>query len=365
VNCVAVTDEKFLQQMGKISPLAMNRKATAGRPTVDDPSLTHHRKVIADMLSCWWGEVGWQLPRATSREKLRAALDPLREHPDKYRIGRLLNVSADFADAEQIREQRQANGSAIRQMYSAQETQRVCEDLARQAQMALGQASPAQVEAVKVQVQKRQAEAEAAKRTYEQACAGLPGLTKKLDEMEAAYAQDELLMFIDARFISGKRKYARTPENLANAMAGLPFAYDVPFMGAWQSYVRCSKLYCAPHHRFRQFEAIQSIWKKSIQSKIPTAEFFYQEIAALPQTVVVKAVDPITNEEFATKAENPLRSGLEDFWSIWRLAIEKSLESTAEPDRVPFLICANFTVIQRDPKTSVLLVLEGADKTKN
>lgn len=37
-------------------------------------SLIAQRTVIYDMLSCWWGEVGWQLPRATTREELRAAL---------------------------------------------------------------------------------------------------------------------------------------------------------------------------------------------------------------------------------------------------------------------------------------------------
>lgn len=72
----------------------------------------------------------------------------------------------------------------------------------------------------------------------------------------------------------------------------------------------------------------------------------------------------MTEEEFEDQADNWIRSHLLDLWPIWSLAIQKSLESTVEPDRVPFLICANFTVIQRDPKTSVLLVLQGADKIK-
>jgi hypothetical protein len=91
-------------------------------------------------------------------------------------------------------------------------------------------------------------------------------------------------------------------------------------------------------------------------------EFFYQEIAALPRTTLVKVVDPITNEKFRKKAENGVRSGLLNFWPIWRLAIEKSLESPVEPDRMPFLICANFTNVQRDPKTSVYMVLGATEK---
>jgi len=97
------------------------------------------------MLSCWWGEVGWQLPRATTREELRAALEPLTDHADRNRINRLLISTAVSAEAEQIREAREANGRLIAKIYDAQDRQRVCRDSATQAQMALGQASPDQL----------------------------------------------------------------------------------------------------------------------------------------------------------------------------------------------------------------------------
>jgi len=42
------------------------------------------------------------------REELRTALAPLRDHPNRYRISRLLLVSPGSATAEQIREERQA-----------------------------------------------------------------------------------------------------------------------------------------------------------------------------------------------------------------------------------------------------------------
>jgi hypothetical protein len=336
----------------------MNKKvqnASVGRPTVDDLSLKDHRDRILDMLSCWWGEVGWQLPRATTREELIAALEPLSEHPEKYRINRLLVQSSNLANAAQIREARQANVHAIQKMYKAQEHQRLQTDSLREAQMALGQASPAQIEAVKVEISKREAALKTADEAYRDACGSLPTFAKKLEEMEAGFAQDEMLMFIDKRFIEGS--YAHNPQNLANAMAGLPFATDVRFMGAWQSYVRCSKLVWSPHHRFRLFETVQSIWKKCLKSKTPTAEFFFQGIVALSQTEIIEVQDPITNEKFKKKTENGIRSALFNTWSIWKLAIEKSLDSGVEPDRMPFLICANFTKVQRDPKTSVALVL--------
>jgi hypothetical protein len=359
--------EKFLQLMGKFLDWLMNRKAKntlAGRPTVDDISLGTHRDSLVDMLSCWWGEVGWQLTRASTREELQAALEPLREHPNRHRISRLLLVSSGTATAEQIREEREANSRAIAQIYEGQAIQRAGMDLVRQAEMALGQASTEQMGAVKAQVSKRQADLQAANQAYEAACKAQEDLEKKLDQMEASYAQDELLMFIETRFIKGKRKYARNPQNLADAMAGLPFTHNVPFMGVWQSYARCSKLLCSPHHRFQVFETIRSIWKKCQKSKLPSVEFFYQEITALPKTVVLKTVDRLTNKEVSEKSDNGVRSYLLDNWPIWSLAIKKSLDSPVEPARIPFLICANFTEVQRDPKTSVALVLGITEKTK-
>lgn len=334
-----------------------NKKTSAGRRTVDDPSLKLHRDRIVGMLSCWWGEVGWQLPRATTRTELLAALEPLKDHSDKYDINRLLLASTESAKAEEIREQRKRNEFAIRKMHHAQEKQRSCLDLFGRAQMVLGQALPAQVNAVKARISERQAELQVANRGYEDACALQRDIAKRLDEMEAGYAQDELLMFIKTRFIKAKKRYARNPKNLANAIAGLPLCPTVPFMGAWQSYVRCSKLGCEPHHRFQLFETLQSIWRKSRKSKSSLLEFFQREINALSKTKIVKKVDPITGKEFEDKVLNMVHYTLVNDWAIWALAIRKSFEFQVEIERVPFLICANFTRVQRDPGTSVALVL--------
>jgi hypothetical protein len=342
-----------------------NEKTSAGRPTVDDPSLKLHRDRIVGMLSCWWGEVGWQLPRATTRNELTEALEPLKDHPDKYDINRLLLATTESATAEEIREQRKRNEFAIVKMYDAQEKQRSFLDVFNKTQNVLGQALPAQVDAVKARISEQQAEVQAANRACEDACALQQDIGRKLDEMEAGYAQDELLMFIKTRFIEGKKKYARNPENLANAIAGLPLCHSIPFMGAWQSYVRCSKLDSERHHRFQVFETLQSIWRKSRESKLPLLEFFRHEITGLSKTKMVKKVDPITGEEFEDKALNMIRQVLVDGWPVWALAIRKSFEFQVEIERVPFMICANFTKVQRDPGTSVALVLGTAEENEN
>src|SRR3989442_94383 len=150
--------------MSKFLDWLMNQKTkntSAGRPTIDDPWLTANRNSLVDMLSCWWEEVGWQLPRATTRDELRAALEPLKEHSNRHFISRLLLPTSGSATAEQIREERQANGEATARIYKAQTRQRECMDLVSQAEMALGQASPEQKEAVKVQLSKLRADLQA------------------------------------------------------------------------------------------------------------------------------------------------------------------------------------------------------------
>lgn len=357
--------EKFLQLWGRFLDWLLNRKSkstSAGRPTVDDQWLSSHRDSIVDMFSSWWGEVGYQLARATTREELRAALEPVREHPNRYHISRLLFVSTETTTAEQIREKRRAHEEAIREMSEAQARQRTCLDEVTLAEMAKGQAAlPEQVKVVEVQLSKRKDELKAATIAYDAACTAEQALATQLEQLEAGYAQDQLLMFIDKRFINGK--YARTPLNLANAIAGLPYTQGLDFMGTWQSYVRCSKLPCVPHHRFQVFETVQSTWKKSRKSKLQPTEFFHQEITALPKTV--KFVDPITKKEIEDRVENGIRSYLLNSWPIWKLAIVRSLESPVDEERMPFLICANFTEIQRDPKTPLLMVLGSAERTKS
>ena len=183
VGFLAAVHEKFLQLMRKFFEWLMNRKAkntSAGRPTVDDDWLSTHRDSLVDMLSCWWGEVGWQLQRATTREELWAALEPLREHPNRHRISRLLLVSSESATADQIREKRKANEEAIRAIDTARDRQRTCLDAVTQAEMAKGQASPEQMKDVDAQASKRKADLESANRAYEAACREQQDIEKKL-----------------------------------------------------------------------------------------------------------------------------------------------------------------------------------------
>ncbi|HKI00100.1 MAG TPA: hypothetical protein VJ999_13415 [Candidatus Sulfotelmatobacter sp.] len=368
-NFLAAVREKILQLVGKFLDWLMKRKTknpSAGRPTIEDHWLSANRDSLVDMLSCWWAEVGWQLTRATTREELRAALEPLKEHSNRHLISRLLLPISDSATAEEIREERRSYGDAISSMYEADARERRDSDLVREAESAASQVSPKDKEAVEVQLSQRKANWEAAKREINSTRVAQQSLQEKLDRMEAGYAQDELLMFIEKRFIKGK--YARTPLNLANAMAGLPYSQGVPFMGVWQSYVRCSNLSCSvwPHHRFRVFETIESLWKGSQKSGIAPVKFFQQGIRGLPRTVLLKTPESLAHGVEQKRSENFLRSYLADNWKYLRLAIIRSLESPpVETERMPYIIGTNFARIQRDPKTAVDLVLAAAERIED
>ncbi len=153
-----------------------------------------------------------------------------------------------------------------------------------------------------------------------------------LVDEEAAYAQDQLLFFIC------KGKYAFHPLNLANAMAGLPYAIGVPFMGVWQSYARCSKIKTPgwPHYRYEVFKTIESAWKHASSSTQPVIEVFEREIRALQKMTLLD--HPQLGHR---KVENYVRTFLcENWWHLQR-AIKKSLGTTDDP-RPPFFVIASY-----------------------
>jgi hypothetical protein len=172
----------------------------------------------------------------------------------------------------------------MRKVYEAQEREIKCRAWAAEAEVALVQAPEHKKEAVKAKIAERSAQLQIIINEHEAARQDQQSLEQKLDGMEAAFAQEELLKFILKRFINGG--YARDPLNVANATAGLPYTQGVRFIGAWESYIRCSKLPCSiwPHFRYELFKTIESLWNDSRISELPPVEFFKREILELPRT---------------------------------------------------------------------------------
>lgn len=363
LNFLVALREKVLQQMGKFLDWFMNRKTkdtSAGRPTVDDPSLSANRDSLVWLLSVSWGDIGWQLPRATTREELKQALKPLEGHPSGDRIARFVRLTSTDASAEEIRKETKVLGKAIERLRESQSQHDKCADEFRQAEWAMSQTKPEQVEIVKAELSKRRAKCETAQSELDAARVAERALEQRVTDMEASFAQDELLKFIKKRFIDGE--YARHPLNFANAIAGLPNATGFPFLGVWQSYARCSKLECRqwPHFQFRVFETIESIWKKCQVTSTSPVELFRQQIRALPKTVLVKAEPP--EQGGSQRTENYLRTYLLDNSLYLKRAIERTLEADVEPDRMPFVIFSNFGKILAEPRTAADSVLAAAER---
>jgi hypothetical protein len=154
-----------------------------------------------------------------------------------------------------------------------------------------------------------------------------------------------------------KKKYARNPLGLANAMAGLPTM-------TWQvSHERCSKIEYAqwPTFPFKVFKQIEAIWKqRNTFPALSWVQLFRQQVEKMSKTVM--ATDPYSGTKF--KQENYLRSYLADNARSLRLAIEEVEKQQSHPGQVPFLILAAFTKNLGKPRTAQDSVLNEQEKIR-
>src|SRR5438128_4707194 len=134
----------------------------AGRPTVDDGRLGGDRDALVWLLSVAWGDIGWQLERASTPQQLREALEPLRGHASGHLLARFLRPTSISATGKEIREGRKILGKAIENLHEARARHDRCSEACHQADMAMSQARPEQLEAVKAELKKRQSGLETA-----------------------------------------------------------------------------------------------------------------------------------------------------------------------------------------------------------
>jgi hypothetical protein len=328
------------------------RKAKLGRQTIEDGWLSSNRDALLNMLAFGWPEIGWQFGKAENREALRLALWPLRDHTNRQHIHRLLQETSAKGDDREIRKMRLSLGDAVTQMHSAQSHCSSCMNRCREIDVAMSQATTEQCQILLPEFGKRRLECQAAQDQSRADTDNHNRAEYALVDEESAYAQDQLLLF------TAKGKYAFHPLNLANAIAGLPYAIGVPFMGVWQSYARCSKLKAPgwPHYRYEVFKTIESAWKVASSSTHSIIDVFEREIKALPKSTILD--HPQLGRR---KAENYVRVFLcENWWHLQR-AIKRTLETTDDPRPPYFVIASNMDKFISEPKTHAdLAVAEGA-----
>jgi hypothetical protein len=194
--------------------------------------LANNRDRLIEILVPPWGEVGWGLSYASSRDDLRTAFSYLAAglHSDEYLIKPFLRSTTLEATAPQIRRTEKQRGKLVESAYRLDAMLQVDAEKLRESGRALAQNINSQHFETLLEehferltsFRKRTTEVENV--NYE-----LKSLEAKITDQQASYAQTELLNFITGG------TYAHNPRNLAKAMAGLP---DV---GCWQSFQLCDK----------------------------------------------------------------------------------------------------------------------------
>src|SRR5262249_38936725 len=110
-----------------------------GRPTLRDDELIEIRNGVLWLLSVKWPYIGWELPKATTEEELRLALEPLRGHPHEYLVPSFLHPTPIASSAEEIRVLRKSRGEAIEEVRAAQSDYDRCFADARKAELAMNE----------------------------------------------------------------------------------------------------------------------------------------------------------------------------------------------------------------------------------
>jgi hypothetical protein len=320
-----------------------------------DEDLSARRNSLVMALSSWWAEIGWEVTTAETRSQLRNAFKPLENTANRTLIEFFLHPTSTLGTAKRIRFMRRQHEKEMTRRRKAQAENDKCTAAYEEAEWAMSAAKPEQIEIVQRIFSERRNMREEALTELTAAKLIESKREGELRDIQAGFAQDQLLEFIKTRFIKGR--YAKTPINVANAMAGLPSYNWGPFLGAWYSYGRCSKLECEnwPHFAFQVFKTIQKIWSSYQQRpSIPSAvEFFREQIRALPKLVRSMTAQSQKLAHSRKRIANPVRAHLVDKWIDLQLALEQSLIVSVEPERMPFIIGTHFSKVQLEPKTAV------------
>ena len=325
------------------------RAGKPGRPTPSNDVLVGRRDELVWLLSVAWGDIGWHLPRAANCNQLHKSLAPLRGHSRQDLIAIFVRPTSVSTTAQEIRKLRKELEKAVDRMQSADQEQRACADSLREADAAIkaNQVEDADTEfklnprldqqhrdAMVNQFTKREAKLRSSNGVVAETCNVERNLRTELREKESAFAQFELLDYI------AKKRYARNPLSLANAMAGLPD------LGWSQSYVRCSKIRCAgwPNIWFSVFKTIDSMWKKHTSfPKVPVVELFRRQVHKLPRKSLVY-YEPEAKKIWMP---NLVRSRLADNFRYLRMAVEETLRTKMHPACIPFDVGIFFENIEK------------------
>lgn len=300
-------------------------KNRGGRPPqINVGQLLNRRDRFIDVLSATWGDVGWELREAVNQEDVRKAFESLaialRGH--EYLIAHFLLPVAVEVAAPEIQATKAQSGKKVKRIYKLQPIVESAERRARESGSALTLASDNQRLPLLLDIHfERFAAYMESTSEMDQVNKDLKNLERKVAEQEACYAQAEALNFIS------RGKYAHTPRNLAQAIAGLPE------IGCWYSFQQCEKSPSPlwpmhpdeiPSWTYRSFLIIEECCKQSYLTKGKTLEAILRErLRAIPST-------------------SDLQSLLRPNWRYLRQVVEQTDLTKIKSEEAPYRIFAAF-----------------------
>ena len=328
--------KKRRQAQGIMSGSTKKPKRT-GRPPLDNDVLLGCQDTFVSVLESSWSDFAWELKKASSISAVREALSPLKGQGLAYPLEVFLEESPTRASAKELRTTKRTGWEASQATREAREPYDKQVQLVTEAKSALAQTenqSKAR-RAVETELVKRQRELNRLASDLKEASEKRERLDQERHGQEAFVAQTELLKFVRSR------RYAFTPRNLANVMAGLPY------VGWRQSIRRCRKFPCqiAVSTNYQVFEAIAHI----LRGRRPKSSGQALE--------VLRAELPKLGRKHAHA-----RSYMAENWPYLKEAIEECWKGPSGPRSRPFMLTSAFARSLRRPRSALERVLASQEE---
>jgi hypothetical protein len=213
------------------------KKRLGRQSPLSDAQLINRRDQLVQYLEGAWGEIGYDLQRARTPQGIPRVFARVKAGGHQTLLAPFIQGSKAKPDPAKIRALRQQIGKLAEAARKACDKQQRTTELLRQAQMAVSHGSKENLKIFKQELARCGRQARRARKRYSALRHEFDRLRAELEQVEAAYAQSELLKAIRSRVLKDEsariRRYAYVPLNLADAMAGLPY------MGWRQSAFRC------------------------------------------------------------------------------------------------------------------------------
>jgi hypothetical protein len=321
----------------------VSTKPKRGRPTTPDDLLLATRDDWVVFLEDSWPEIGRQMRRI--RAKRNGTVEDITKlfQPEARNIPRFdlavsfYSGSVEPATPTEILRNRKRAENLDAQILHTEAKSGELERKYHEAKVALEQCSAVNRSKIQTVATKRRKDLTEVKDDLKKFQAQRTALEKKLLDQEAYVNRSELLEFLQSR------RYAINPQNVANALAGLPA------MKWRQSYTRCAHMpYVAGDRRSHLVLAVLlKIWDgRPREFERPPIDFFWSKLVE-------------------RKRFDSTRQFMRRHWGDLKLAIDESWKSEQSTADIPYVIGSFFMRNVNRPKNAEEKILAEAESLES